>query len=60
MYIGYMDANSLPKDFAANWRKTGEKIFKKSMLLSLEGVEKALGNFSASSAKRLAKDPAFQ
>lgn len=60
MYINYMDAAHLPKDFESNWQKIGDKLFKKSMLLSLEGVKKALNNFNKGSAKRLAKDPALQ
>lgn len=60
LYIEYMDQDLLPSGFASDWRKRGDKIFDKSPLMSLEGVQGLLSKFNARSPKKLLKDPAFQ
>ncbi len=59
MLIEYMDPALLPSDFKANWKKTGDKIFSKSIFLNPDKLKSTLNNYSANAGKKLAKDPAF-
>ncbi len=59
-YIKQVDHNLLPKEIVNNWEKFGEKIFKKSIFINSEKLNKLLDNFSKKSLKKLSKDPALQ
>lgn len=59
MYIDYIDPTLLPKGFKENWRKTGDKIFSKSIFLDPAKLKSTLNSYSERSGKKLAKDPAF-
>ncbi|HIP37183.1 MAG TPA: tetratricopeptide repeat protein [Crocinitomix sp.] len=59
LYISYVDSELLPENLNTTWRKTGEKIFKKSIILNEQKLSKLLDNFSKKSAKKLQKDVAL-
>lgn len=60
MYIDYLDDNDLlPKGFRDNWKKNGDKIYSKSMLMDLGKIEAMLAKFTEKSCKKLQKDPAL-
>ena len=60
MYIDYLDDNDLlPKGFVDSWKKNGDKIYAKSMLMDLGKIEGMLSKFTEKSCKKLLKDPAL-
>ncbi|WP_052598580.1 S46 family peptidase [Aureispira sp. CCB-QB1] len=60
MYIDFLNSSEfLPKGFKENWKKNGEKIYAKSMLMNLDQIESMLSKFSEKSCKKLQKDPAL-
>ncbi len=59
LYISYVDDELLPLNLKNSWKKTGDKIFKKSLFVNQEKLEKLLNNFSKKSAKKLKKDVAL-
>lgn len=60
MYIDFLDDNELlPKGFTDNWKKNGDKIYAKSMLMDLSQIETMLSKFTEKSCKKLQKDPAL-
>jgi tetratricopeptide (TPR) repeat protein len=59
LYISYVDNDLLPSNLETTWKKTGAKIFKKSLFVNQEKLEKLLNNFSKKSAKKLRKDVAL-
>lgn len=60
LYIEYIDNDLLPKDFAADWAKTGEKIFDCSVIMNPEKLKALLSKPNKGMAKKLQKDPALQ
>ncbi len=59
MYIEYVDASLLPKGFKENWKKTGDKIFSKSVFLDPAKLKASLNSYSERTGKKMLKDPAF-
>jgi hypothetical protein len=60
MYIDFLDDNDLlPKGFTETWKKNGDKIYSKSMLMDLSKIEAMLSKFTEKSCKKLQKDPAL-
>ena len=60
MYINQVAPNLLPDNFRTNWRKMGDKIFSKSMLMQPEKAKAFLAKLNDKSYKKLQKDPALQ
>lgn len=58
-YIDYVDNELLPAGFAGSWKKSGEKIYSKSLLLNQEKLTAALEKFSKKTTKKIKKDPAY-
>jgi len=59
LYFEEVSDQFLPLGAKAIWQKTGDKIFKKSILLNLDKINNLLDNFSKKSLKKIIKDPAF-
>ncbi|MBL4650761.1 MAG: S46 family peptidase [Aureispira sp.] len=60
MYIDFLDDKDLlPKGFTDSWKKNGDKIYSKSMLMDLGKIEAMLSKFTEKSCKKLQKDPAL-
>lgn len=60
MYIDYLDNNELlPQNFKESWKKNGDKIYSKSMLMDLNKINDMLSKFTEKSCKKLQKDPAL-
>ena len=53
LYLEYTEAELQPAGFNENWSKTGNDIFKNSMLMDIESVNKMLDNFNKKCLKKL-------
>jgi len=60
LYISYVDSDLLPSDLENTWKKQGERIFEKSLLLNQEKLVDALNKFNKGTVKKIKKDPAYQ
>lgn len=60
LYISYVDNVLLPAGLVENWKKQGEEIFEKSILLDQEALTAELDKFGKKSVKKFAKDPALK
>lgn len=59
LYIKYVGEKMLPAGLKDSWEKSGESIYKNSVLLQPEKLKNLLANFNKETAELLKKDPAL-